>query len=160
MNGDREHAPPRLYEDVECIKETEKAALVKINGAEVWIPKKAIHDDSEVFEVGQTGTLAVGEWFADSFEEKFPSEAGGGESVKKPSAPKRKTATTAKVSKGALVFSCSASDLKAFLMGEGTEVRITFELVGKAEASQPPNKERDETGLAKGVTSPDDDLPF
>lgn len=45
--------------------ETEKAVLVIFPGAkEVWVPQKAIHDDSEVWKKGQLGKLVVCAWFA------------------------------------------------------------------------------------------------
>lgn len=46
-----------------CIKETDKAILVVIGTREVWIPKSQIHDDSEVKEPDDEGTLVVSDWF-------------------------------------------------------------------------------------------------
>jgi len=52
-------------DDVACIRETEKAILVQLtDGAETWIPKSVLHDDSEVYKLHDSGTLAVAEWFA------------------------------------------------------------------------------------------------
>lgn len=44
--------------------ETAKALLVVVDGEEAWIPKGQIHDDSEVYRQGHTGTLIVSEWIA------------------------------------------------------------------------------------------------
>jgi hypothetical protein len=53
------------FEDVECIHETTDAIKVLIDGEEKWIPKKAVHDDSEVYGKGHTGSLVVYSWFAE-----------------------------------------------------------------------------------------------
>lgn len=42
-----------------------KALLVLLDGEEIWIPKWAIHDDSEVWKDGQDGELIVKYRFAD-----------------------------------------------------------------------------------------------
>jgi len=52
------------FEDVNCIKETEKALLVEIEGEEVWVPKSVVHDDSEVYAEDDQGTLVVKRWWA------------------------------------------------------------------------------------------------
>ncbi len=46
-------------------RETEKALLVVVEGEETWIPKGQIHDDSEVYRQGHTGTLIVSLWIAE-----------------------------------------------------------------------------------------------
>ena len=52
--------------DVSCIRETEKAILVLIEGDERWIPKSQITDDSEVYDKEHgDGTLVITKWFAD-----------------------------------------------------------------------------------------------
>jgi hypothetical protein len=51
-------------EDVKCIQETAAALLCVIDGDEVWIPKSQIHDDSEVYDEGSSGTLVITEWIA------------------------------------------------------------------------------------------------
>ena len=55
------------FEGVEAVRETEKALLVRLaDGEEKWLPKSAIHDDSEVWELegpGNSGTLVVHVWF-------------------------------------------------------------------------------------------------
>lgn len=43
---------------------TSKAILVVVEGEEKWIPQSLIHDDSEIYGEGHTGTLIVPEWFA------------------------------------------------------------------------------------------------
>jgi hypothetical protein len=52
-------------EDVECVKETERALLCIIDGNEFWVPKSVVDDDSEVYAVGHEGKLVVHEWFAE-----------------------------------------------------------------------------------------------
>ena len=52
-------------EVAEVLKETDMAILVKLEtGDEIWIPKSQIHDDSEVWKSGHTGTLVIPEWLA------------------------------------------------------------------------------------------------
>lgn len=53
------------FDDVEALKETDKALLVEIEGEEIWIPKSVIDDDSEVYAEGHEGRLAVHEWWAE-----------------------------------------------------------------------------------------------
>jgi hypothetical protein len=48
----------------EAISETEKALLVVIGDENYWIPKSAIHGNSEVFRVGDEGRLVLHSWFA------------------------------------------------------------------------------------------------
>lgn len=48
-------------------RETPKALLVELeDGTERWIPKSAIHDDSEVYDSTEnaTGEIVIHEWFA------------------------------------------------------------------------------------------------
>lgn len=52
-------------DDVECVKETEKALLLVIDGDEVWCPKSVIGDDSDIQGDGDTGRLVVQEWWAE-----------------------------------------------------------------------------------------------
>jgi hypothetical protein len=50
-----------------CLKETEKALLVRGDGLpeeEMWIPKSCVHADSSVFAEGDEGALVLAEWFA------------------------------------------------------------------------------------------------
>lgn len=50
--------------DVECEQESPKAILIHYENEDIWIPKIAIHEDSEVYEAGTTGTLIVAEYIA------------------------------------------------------------------------------------------------
>lgn len=47
---------------------TDKALRVKLGpsagGRTVWVPKSAVHDDSEVYEEDHFGKLVVKPWFA------------------------------------------------------------------------------------------------
>lgn len=55
-------------ENVETLRESDKALLVAVDGEEVWIPKSAIHDDSEVYGMlpfGESGTLVIPRWLAE-----------------------------------------------------------------------------------------------
>lgn len=54
------------FEDVRCIRASEMALLVEINGEEVWIPKSQVDEDSEVFDddANAEGVLVVSEWIA------------------------------------------------------------------------------------------------
>jgi hypothetical protein len=52
-----------------CHRSTDKAILVTLEDEgtkQRWIPQEAIHDDSEVYESGQTGQLVIVEgcWWA------------------------------------------------------------------------------------------------
>ena len=54
--------------DAECTHATEKAIKVlapELGENEVWIPQSAVHEDSEVFQKGDTGTLVIKGWFAE-----------------------------------------------------------------------------------------------
>lgn len=53
------------FKDVVCKRQTPKAILVVIKGAEHWIPQSQIDDDSEVYKDGDTGTLIIKSWFAE-----------------------------------------------------------------------------------------------
>lgn len=52
--------------DAAVIRDSGKALLFKTDDlGEVWVPKSVIHDDSEVWEMGQDpGTLVVQGWWA------------------------------------------------------------------------------------------------
>ncbi len=56
---------PVSIENVTCLKETDKALLVEHEGVETWVPKSQVHDDSEVYQEGQAGTLVVSLWLAE-----------------------------------------------------------------------------------------------
>lgn len=47
------------FKNVVCKHATAKAILVVINGKEHWIPQSQVHDDSEVWKKGDSGTLVV-----------------------------------------------------------------------------------------------------
>lgn len=47
-----------------AIRESPAALLCRIDGDNHWIPKSHIHDDSEVYKEGDTGTLIISEWIA------------------------------------------------------------------------------------------------
>lgn len=57
------------FKNAECIRETARALLVRFDGRERWIPKSAVHDDSEVYgnlKDNSKGTLViVGWWWAE-----------------------------------------------------------------------------------------------
>lgn len=60
-----------IIKDAECVLETDKAIMV-INSDEMkytehWIPKSVIHDNSEVWKIGQTGRLVVKYRWAESY---------------------------------------------------------------------------------------------
>jgi hypothetical protein len=48
-----------------CSSDTEKALLVVIDGKNIWVPKSVVHDDSEVYKVGDEGELLVKRWWAE-----------------------------------------------------------------------------------------------
>ncbi len=53
------------FEDVECIAETPVAIRVDIDGEKYWIPQSQVHDDSEVWRLGQKGKLVITRWIAE-----------------------------------------------------------------------------------------------
>lgn len=53
------------FELAYCLRETDKAILVDIDGDQHWVPKSVVDDDSEVWEEGQEGELVIAGWFAD-----------------------------------------------------------------------------------------------
>ena len=51
---------------VECIQETPKSVLLRdLCDKEFWVPKSVLHDDSEVYKMGDKGRLIVKTWFAE-----------------------------------------------------------------------------------------------
>ena len=61
--------PTESVNDVLCIRETEKALLVRTKkGKELWLPKSQIHKDSEVQAMDEGGTLIVSKWIYDQKE--------------------------------------------------------------------------------------------
>jgi hypothetical protein len=53
------------FEDAVCVRATDKAILVRIDGKEHWIPQTQVHADSEVFSEGDEGKLVVTQWIAE-----------------------------------------------------------------------------------------------
>ena len=54
--------------EVSCDAETDKAlhCLGEDLGEKgAWVPKSQVHDDSEIFKKGHTGTLVVTYWWAE-----------------------------------------------------------------------------------------------
>ena len=54
---------------VHATRETDKALLVTFDTeyegeTETWVPQSQIHDDSEVWQTGDSGALVVTPWFA------------------------------------------------------------------------------------------------
>jgi hypothetical protein len=58
--------PNEEIEDVVAIANTDKAVLVRIEGADYWIPFSQIGEDSTVWEKGDSGTLVIPAWLAKS----------------------------------------------------------------------------------------------
>lgn len=58
-------ADTHSIDDVECTKETKDAILCVIDGKSIWIPKSQVHDDSEVYKDGDSGTLVITQWIAE-----------------------------------------------------------------------------------------------
>ena len=52
-------------EDVTVEAETDLALLCMIDDKQRWIPKSVVHEDSEVSEEGDTGTIVIMRWFAE-----------------------------------------------------------------------------------------------
>ncbi len=52
-------------ENVECIRESANAILVRIDGDEMWIPQSQVHADSEVWRKGDEGKLVITKWIAE-----------------------------------------------------------------------------------------------
>lgn len=49
-----------------CLGQTDKAIKVRLDDylTPIWVPQSLVHDDSEVYKLGQKGTLVLPEWFA------------------------------------------------------------------------------------------------
>jgi hypothetical protein len=52
--------------EAECLKETEKALLVRSRDfdEDTWIPKSQVCDESEVYAEGDSGSLVIKGWLA------------------------------------------------------------------------------------------------
>lgn len=59
------NSEPVTIEDVTATASSSKAILCDIDGEEIWIPKRQIHDDSEVYAKGHTGKLVITRWIAE-----------------------------------------------------------------------------------------------
>lgn len=60
--------PETFHRNVRCTKESDLAIYVQwstFGGG--WVPKKAIHDDSEVFGQGMVGKLVVFFWWSEEY---------------------------------------------------------------------------------------------
>ena len=68
-------------ENAECVRHTDKALLVRVNGKEHWMPQAAIGHGSQLFVSGDSGTLVVAGWFADEWERKVDGSAAAADSV-------------------------------------------------------------------------------
>lgn len=54
-------------EGASALAETDKALLVRADifpDGQAWIPISQIHDDSDVYKKGDSGTLLITEWLA------------------------------------------------------------------------------------------------
>lgn len=59
--------------EVECTKGTGLSLLCKVlessctlkEGEDFWVPLSQVHDDSEVYQLGDRGKLIVSNWLAD-----------------------------------------------------------------------------------------------
>lgn len=61
---------PDRYQDVTCVRESPAALCVTIDGVDMWLPKKAVHEDSDVQADGDSGDLLVKDWFAEKFADE------------------------------------------------------------------------------------------
>jgi hypothetical protein len=50
--------------NAKCIGATDKAIRVEVNDRVFWIPQSQVTADSEVYRIGDEGTLVVTGWFA------------------------------------------------------------------------------------------------
>jgi len=63
-----------VYKDATIEHETDKAVLIKLaSGATHWVPKSQLHDNSEAWRKGDTGTVVINGWFAE--KENINTEA-------------------------------------------------------------------------------------
>ena len=47
-----------------CLRETDAALLVEIDGEEYWMPKAQVDDASDVQTEGDIGLICISEWIA------------------------------------------------------------------------------------------------
>lgn len=68
MSDDDLGKEPYIFEGgiEEVLRDSGKALLLKtVSGTEFWVPHSVIHEDSEVFEMGGSGSLVVHQWWAE-----------------------------------------------------------------------------------------------
>ncbi len=53
------------FPNAHCVDERDQAVQVAFGSRLEWIPKKALHDDSEVYHVDHSGKLVVKAFFAE-----------------------------------------------------------------------------------------------
>lgn len=56
--------PPVTIPGARCVRVSDKAAMVMIRGQQHWMPQSAIHAESEVWKLGDSGNLVVAHWWA------------------------------------------------------------------------------------------------
>jgi len=62
----RLRGPLVAVDDAHCIRETDKALLVRFcDGGQSWVPKSQVYDDSEIYEDGDKGKLIISQWIAE-----------------------------------------------------------------------------------------------
>jgi hypothetical protein len=67
--SDDEAADAGIFKEVTCIRQTPKAILCRFkDGKERWVPQSCVHEDSEVWNDGDTGKLVVKAWFAEKMK--------------------------------------------------------------------------------------------
>lgn len=64
-----------IHEGVTCVHATERAILCKFGALQAWVPQECVHEDSEVYEKGNTGKLIVKASFARALAARL--EEGG-----------------------------------------------------------------------------------
>lgn len=52
---------------VKATQATRRDLLVVVEGKERWVPKNVVHDDSEVWRLGDEGTLVLPEWYVEEY---------------------------------------------------------------------------------------------
>ena len=58
-----------LFEEAKALHDTPEGLKVSVGGAEaVWIPKSAIHENSETYQRNTEGNLIIAKWLADKLK--------------------------------------------------------------------------------------------
>lgn len=65
MGYDRSTLEPVMIADAKCTAQTERAILVVFEGKQQWIPQSQVTPLSEVWKLGDEGTLIITGWFAE-----------------------------------------------------------------------------------------------